>query len=458
MEANLDLISTLPQEVLLHIVSFLPLKEAVRSSVLSTSWKSLWTRNNVHLDIGSDGIAANHGGVTQVIGEILRSYSCPEMQKLCLEFSKTRNEPDKLTLLATKGVDKELHLDFAEEQQATRTFHLKLEHPSNHFPEIPSFASLKILHLRAVSYLAENMLPAVFSKFVSLEYLKFENCIGLQCLDIKAGGRLKSFTVLDCPDMAELTLSAPNLRSFSYRGALPWIQLKNVDNLADVMLDMADGLGQNEFDCEVLLSLLASLKDVEILSLSGWLLEWLCSAGVIFRQLEFRFSKLKELSWIESSIDKPRRDSMAHFLDICPLLERLFINIDPGRKSVVRPHFHQFWHEPYFGMDYTTLKSSSSQARHLKFVKLAGCSNQEDKLHLLDILLKKSVVLQSMIVASAASHSWQVVKIPLSQLRLTGRGRKQIEPRLSPSKDCYFGFIEEETRSLGPFHELRRMT
>ncbi|XP_059670611.1 glycerol-3-phosphate acyltransferase RAM2-like [Cornus florida] len=132
----------------------------------------------------------------------------------------------------------------------------------------------KTLHLRSVTGLAEDIVPALFSDFKFLECLKLEKCIGLRCLEINAGGSLKSLTVVDCPDLAEITLSASNLKSFSYQGVLPRIQLKNGVNLVDVMLDMRAVIGHNEFDCEELLSLLAALKDVQILTLSGWLLEF----------------------------------------------------------------------------------------------------------------------------------------------------------------------------------------
>ncbi|KAJ1411647.1 F-box-like domain superfamily [Sesbania bispinosa] len=40
---EIDRISELPDEVLCHILSFLPSKEAIATSTLSTKWKSLWT-------------------------------------------------------------------------------------------------------------------------------------------------------------------------------------------------------------------------------------------------------------------------------------------------------------------------------------------------------------------------------------------------------------------------------
>ncbi|XP_021732748.1 uncharacterized protein LOC110699561 isoform X1 [Chenopodium quinoa] len=43
LEKNLDRISDLPEPIRRHILSFLPADDAVRSSILSSSWRGLWT-------------------------------------------------------------------------------------------------------------------------------------------------------------------------------------------------------------------------------------------------------------------------------------------------------------------------------------------------------------------------------------------------------------------------------
>ena len=46
-----DRISNLPDLLVSHILSFLTIKEAVATSILSSSWKTLWTLvPNLHLD------------------------------------------------------------------------------------------------------------------------------------------------------------------------------------------------------------------------------------------------------------------------------------------------------------------------------------------------------------------------------------------------------------------------
>ncbi|KAK9290679.1 hypothetical protein L1049_008853 [Liquidambar formosana] len=450
-EGKLDLISSLPYEILRKIVSFLPLKQAVRTSVLSTAWRRHWAPFCVNLELNSGQITSHEASeeVTKVMGTFLRSYENSEQLKFSLCFpDESENgyskKKDELIVLATKGVQKELHLGFSEGQGVTSDFQLNLKpicpNFRNHHPtQTVGFSSLKTLHLQSVTHLAKNLVSTFFSNFHLLESLNLEKCPELQGVNVEANDCLQRLVVADCPNMVSITVSAPNLKSFWYQGVLPQIRLNCVPNLVNVRLNLRDGLGQSEFDCEEILSLLASLKDVEILTISGWLLEWLCSAGVIFRRLEFQFNKLKELRWIDSIIDKHKRDSLACFLNISPFLEQLSVDIDKTHNSIAPPFFHHYWHEPHLWMDYATMKSNVSQLLHLKVIKLAAYSNEEDQLSLMDLLLEKAVMLQSMTVTSLENRSWRVGKIPCSQLKQTSQSHPKQVAISPPNKEYIFG-------------------
>ncbi|KAA8516465.1 hypothetical protein F0562_016758 [Nyssa sinensis] len=447
MEESLDFISSLPSEILLQIISLIPLKEAVKTSILSTAWRSLWSPFQVDLEIDSDYITSDEASkkLIQAMAMFLKSHNSPELWKFCkygMVFS------------AIKGVQKELYLDFSVDKEMKSNLDLILEPncsiSSKHSIEITSFSSLKTLHLRSVNHHGKSLVSTLFSNCLQLESLKLEKCNGLQRIDMKANICLQSFTMMDCPDMIGITVSAPNLKSFWYRGVLPQIQLKGSPQLIDVILNLREGLGQNEFDCEDVLSLLASLKDIEILTISGWLLQWLCTAGVIFRRLEFQFSKLKELRWIGSLMDRPKRDSLACFLNIVPLLEILFVKIDQSYSSISCPIFHHYWHEPHLWMDYATVKSNASELKHLKLVKLIGFTNEEDQLLLMDFLLKKAATLNSMIVTSPENQSWRVSRIPYGQLKQMVRSYSKQIGISSANKECFFGLKEEDNNGLCP--------
>ncbi|XP_048127825.1 F-box protein At2g39490-like isoform X2 [Rhodamnia argentea] len=393
-QEHLDLISNLPEDILQRINSFLPLKEAVRTSLLSTQWRSLWTPTVVNHFHAGDGPTATVNAVEdslEAIGAFLGSYDSPEMRKLCFRLPEGH-----VTVVATKGVDKELHLNF---------LHSEKEEQKCYSP----------IRRELVASVAEHFASSLLANCQLLHSLKIEKCGGLKRIAIEKNESLKSLIIADCLDIENVTVSATGLRSFVYKGLLTQIHMKNGLNLVDVVLDLEGAFGHGDFDCEEVLSLLSSLKEVETLTTSGWLLEWLCSAGVICGRLEFQLYKLKQLRWIDSLMDAAKRDSLACFLNICPILEKLFITIDPSRSRVICPYFHQHWHEPHLWMDFPTVKSNVLQLKHLTLIEFLGFTiDGEDGLlsSLVDLLLENTIVLKSIMVKSHENVSWGVTKVP----------------------------------------------
>ncbi|KAM7526296.1 hypothetical protein LguiA_016198 [Lonicera macranthoides] len=457
-EESADLVSDLPQEILQHIVSLIPLEEAVRTSTLSTQWRSIWTPFLVNLEFDSNETSTKQ--LNKIMATFLNSHNAPQLLKFSLTIPNKLEKNDQFFLVATKGAHKDLLLNFSEQNKDTTThFNLVLE-PTETINST-TFSSLKTLHLRSVTNIASNFVSALFSNCSVLESLKLENCMGMQDINVKANRFFEKFIVVDCKELVRLTICAPHLKTFWYRGVLPIIQLKNSTHLVDVTLNLKDGNGEKEFDCEDVLSLLASLKDIEVLTISGWLLEVyiyiyiyilvsltnfnsLCC--VIFEKLEFKFNKLKELRWIDSLLNKHKRDSLACFLNSTTFLEYLFVNIDEKYCSPIPcPLFHQYWHEPHLWMDYQMVKSNASQLNHLKIVNFAGFKNEEDELLLMDLLLHKAIVLKAMIVSlSTDNSSWVVTKIPQSQLSKTTLKCHSKRTVVSSSTiDCSFVLTEQ---------------
>ncbi|CAK9156214.1 unnamed protein product [Ilex paraguariensis] len=266
MEECPDMISGLPSEIKLLIVSFVPLKEAVRTSILSTKWRSLWAPLQVILQLDSAQVTSHEASekIKEAMGVLLRSHDTPQPLKLHISSSKMDIESsevmDEVFIMVVKRVDKELHLDFSKGKQTMRDFNLRTD-----------FSSLKSLHLRSIAHLAENFVSTLFSSCRFLESLTLEKCSGLQDIRIKASDCLRSFVMVDCTNVISISLSASNLKSFWYRGVLSNFQLKNTPHLVDMILNLKDGSGQNEFDVEDALSFLDCVKDIEILTIS-WLL------------------------------------------------------------------------------------------------------------------------------------------------------------------------------------------
>ncbi|OWM82341.1 F-box protein At2g39490-like [Punica granatum] len=409
-QARSDSISSLPDDILRRISCSIPLKEAARTTILSTRWRTLWapSRLNVSLNMDSN---TNFGAVQDMVEDsvqvlvstFLGSYEAPEARKLCFAGIPGANheppsgsEHELITITAIKGVEKELHLQFSKNIWECRSFHLKLG------PALgtANLTELRRLHLRSVASLGSGFVSNLFSCCHILESLILEKCPGLETIAIDKNSSLQELAISNCPDLGRVSVCALELKSFRYQGALPKIELKSTSNLAEVALNLRDGSGPGEFDCEEVLSLLDSMKEVEFLTISGWLLEWLCSAGVIYGKLEFQFSRLKELRWADSSMNSTKRDSLACFLNICPVLNKLFIDVDHSLGMVHCPILHQHWHEPHLWRDYDTVKSDVLPLKHLKAVRmgLGHLASEEDRLSLMELLLEKAVILESMSV------------------------------------------------------------
>ncbi|KAL4591927.1 hypothetical protein LXL04_004902 [Taraxacum kok-saghyz] len=395
-------IDSIPHEILYQIISLIPLKEATRTIILSSSWKHLWTPIQVSLNIDFDKLTTQECGqhMTQIISSFLHTYKTSyQILDLSLIHPKTVRNQETRFFKAIKGVNEELHICFNGERETQKAFGLTIELPlcgNGHFH------SLKTLHLRSITSMAGSFLPELFSGCLNLEVLTLEKCGGLQDIDVKAHEFLKKFVVLDCENMACVTISlAPNLEFFCYRGTLVKIVLKEVPILCDVTLDFngtSAFTNYNEFDSEDLVPLLASLKDVEVLTLSGWLLEWLCTRGVIFDNLDFKFNKLKELSWI----------------DCCMTSDSL---INGGTKAC--PQFHQSL--PQVWTREAATKSKDWQLKHLKVVKFLGFKIEEENqtfVSLMDVLLRKAIAIKKMSVTEPENKlSWCVAKVPRSHLK-----------------------------------------
>lgn len=54
---------------------------------------------------------------------------------------------------------------------------------------------------------------------------------------------------------------------------------------------------------------------------------WLPTAGAILERGDFVFNNLKELWWIDSSMEGHKMDTLVSVLKLCPSLEKLFITV-----------------------------------------------------------------------------------------------------------------------------------
>jgi len=187
-QEQVDRISSLPDEIICHILSFLPTKEVVTTSVLSTRWKTLWT-SVLTLDFEDNCSCFFNTTFASIVGSILDQRKAKSIKRLCLLNHNKSFSLDLIATLVSTAVSQNLHelnlfsycyleLTLPNTLFTCKTISvLKLSFGSTiNLNGISSFhlPSLKILHLYMLYLANDESLMRFFSGCPSLEELCYE--------------------------------------------------------------------------------------------------------------------------------------------------------------------------------------------------------------------------------------------------------------------------------------------
>ncbi|KAK8691411.1 hypothetical protein V6N13_074922 [Hibiscus sabdariffa] len=224
LQRNEDIISSMHDDILSHVISFIPLKSAVQTSFLSTRWKDVWKRN----------FPERKG----TIDEAFAAISSFLLHGCCDPYSEQQPTSDwgfifnlgKLGFITVAAEpDTALQLDFSNVKHEFPwrfDWFLDIYGPSystwSHHEPSSLPVNVKTLHLKSVSCTFSEAVSSMMTDFKFLESLTIENCHGLRSLKLDAGGnsRLKKLTILDCQQLESLHLDVDCLRSLRFRGKL----------------------------------------------------------------------------------------------------------------------------------------------------------------------------------------------------------------------------------------------
>ncbi|KAF5467241.1 hypothetical protein F2P56_017088 [Juglans regia] len=403
-EKLLDLLSSLPDEILCRIIAFLPCESALETSFLSTRWRDLW--NTALVQRGTIEAAAT--AISGFLTQFDERDPLRQPRKLRYHFCKDG------VLLATIAANNKLYVDFSAGKQGfSKQFGWKLELNRQNLTNLQPSSStaatfVKTLHLKSVSsQLTSEAVSSMVSNFQFLENLKIVECNGLEALEIDAGLKLLSLTILDCPQLKSLHMRSSKLRYFKYRGLLPWLWPEDHFNLKDAMLDFRQGPGDISFKSGDFDATLLTIKNAETLTLCRWTFETLIWPSISCVLSHFQFYKLKELWWIDNYTERYNSDALISFLKLCPALGQLFVTIDPSSYSI-----------PNSTATYSKQDNRNPELEHLKVIKMEGFRNQEDETLLAEQLRKLATVDPQIIATSDRNGSRSFVKVPSYQPKL----------------------------------------
>ncbi|XP_058199017.1 F-box/LRR-repeat protein At1g55660-like [Rhododendron vialii] len=110
-----DRITALPESVLVHILSFLPVRDAIKTEALSKRWQFLWTYLPSLLFRQDDYLTTNEEGFVAFVDKTLPVFSFSKLEKFGVDFFyQPRFAPNVNSwtrFAAGKGVE-ELYLEF----------------------------------------------------------------------------------------------------------------------------------------------------------------------------------------------------------------------------------------------------------------------------------------------------------------------------------------------------------
>ncbi|XP_058081582.1 F-box/FBD/LRR-repeat protein At1g13570-like [Magnolia sinica] len=422
-----DRISELPDGILLHILSLMPIKSAMRTSILSRRWRNMWKYIWVytsHLDFGEE---FTNGQTPEqfagIVNKILELHNSKTVKRFRLFFYPgDRYMPNAMKWIefaTSKGVE-ELDLGLRQTFMyevaggifgGTKPFKLpnclfycqsltllSLSHclfspPSN----FNGFCSLQALCLRQVN-ITDSIIQTILSNCPLLEKLDLRDCGPLSLIKVCAPDlKLKSLTLVDCWHADEIEIFAPNLLSFQHYGRLFYkYSFRNIPSLVDVLVSLTDFEGRGPE--HGWMQILSSLTHVKILTVCTGPLMYL-GMPIEYTPGDFpvEFHNLQELKLVVESVFNNYLTDIYCFFRwcICHCLEKLFIELPATPEDPCSSD----------GFTMPVEELPECVFHRLKTITMNCFGGQQDEIRLVKFFLEKAIVLESLVlITTPKSH------------------------------------------------------
>ncbi|CAK9166648.1 unnamed protein product [Ilex paraguariensis] len=425
-----DRISHLPDGILCHILSFLPTKYAVGTSVLSTRWKYLWTFiPNLEFDdtlLFTAEESKRHPVATcfmNFVDKVLDLHDVSYITNFSLKCSEDYDlsRVDAWISTVMKKNVQELDLYFfmnypialprclftSESLKVLKlTYEITFDIPTDaHFP------NLRVVHLTSVLFQDGNSTQRLISGCPVLEVLVIDKSgiDGIEVFNV-CSPTLKRFTLSCCLDNLEDDCECTFLVEAS---ALEYFELTDIvqnhytlTNLCSLINAKIDVLFCRERAFEILQGIFM----VKYLSLSYFMVEALYESNKdfpIFRNLIYMDLANEDYVGQLSQLSQPpetacNQDAINKLLESSPALEVLILNAEHVRLSN--------WSPPQSVPGCLVL--------HLEALEIRGFKEQEEVMLLANYFLENAKVLKKMTIVSVGLDVEQELNISKKVLSL----------------------------------------
>lgn len=339
-----DRISNLPDEILSHILCFMPTKYAARTSLLSTRWKSIWT--SVHIiDLYSN---EQSSGFMDFVDRLLLLRNSSNLNKFRLQCRFGYYNPYRLNSWICTVIKlnvKELVLNF-------QFYQLLVELPQSLFTSVnlvvlklagdvffrfpmPVFLpSLKVLHLHSLTFLDDDSFQNILSGCPVLEELDIERTnlgdnIKTLCI---CSSTLKKLRIYNCFNRTSLQhsllIKAPVLEIFQLDDIYSVFDVDELPSLVKANFTFYFENCRSEDYYNGVVGMLRKISNVQHLELSNGI------PKVVIEAFDYNKLLLHNLTHLHLQIYDIQWSILLDLLGHLPNLKVLVFNKNKGHKNL----------------------------------------------------------------------------------------------------------------------------
>ncbi|GLU23607.1 hypothetical protein SLE2022_396000 [Rubroshorea leprosula] len=402
-----DHFQKLPESLILIIISFLPFKEAVRTSVLSKHWCNFWrSTGNVELNEGffvdpEDSVEnqrEQRRNFLDFAQKWIREFQEPCIRNFALVFSRRIDIAKYMQGWVKFALDhhtKGLTLDLSDPTWDDEDL-LKKQKPIFHLPsqayKYKGFESLNLVLCKvnvsalvnlgmlkdlslAWMELSGSHINTLLKNCPLLESLSVKRCWGFEQIDISfVKLRLEKLVIDKClfnNGTCWISIEGPELRYFNYSGPVGLFYLENQSGLDEAYLDFGMVTEFEPLDSEIYIyTFLEQIQFANVLSVCSYLIQLIPYGNFA------PFALCANHLILKTSLHAREFLGIKFLLDSCILLETLTIEIYPTKifTDVERPYVN--WARDFF------------EKLFLKVVEVKGFKGTDDELYTLQFILR----------------------------------------------------------------------
>ncbi|PIA64222.1 hypothetical protein AQUCO_00100007v1, partial [Aquilegia coerulea] len=426
-----DMISDLSDSILVQILSFLPMEDAVKTGILSKRWDHLWTK--VRSLYFNGPLSRKRTGQEKFISFVNHTLSLVDGDKIeefSLDFNQSPSEVmkgeeetemrmfdldiDRWIRCAARRKVEVLHLNFSYNPSDGPPVGVPYKLPAHLFNndsiEELMFCFCSINPIRPIQWnnlkslflyniqLDDVLIQNILSGTPLLEILRLSECNGMRILNVTSPN-LKSLAL--CLKSGPcLELSAPFVETLEISGDIEQYRLMNVSSLVDVQVNPEGQTIHEEFQT-MLQGLLESVRHAKVIALSTRCLQVMSALEIKMPPTSSFGCNLLEL---KTSLTKWQLPGLKLLLRTSPTLQTLIIRMDgkPCKLSLDQELLPKYdFDEVHY---WSSMLSFPCLRKTLKTVKIFDFSGGSSETALVEFLLKKSLVLQKMIIYNTTTE------------------------------------------------------